>query len=329
VLKQIIRTGSAAAIALALSVSGANAEDFKAENPQCIAPSNPGGGWDFICRTTAKFLFDLEVIEDSMQVTNMSGGGGGVAFAHVTKERNEDNNLIVAASMSTSARIAQGIYEGATQDDVHFLATFGAEYGAIAVQADSKYESLTQMMDDIKADPRSVGIAGGSSVGSYDHIKPMLVAQKAGLEDVTQLKYVSFDGGGEAMTGLLSGATEALSGDFSEMLGFMESGDVRIIAILAPERLKNFPDIPTAKEQGYDVVGANWRGLYMPAGASDEAKEFWSNAIQTMAADAGFQKTLEDAAMAPFNNFGDDMYKFVEGSIEDITKLSKEIGIIV
>ncbi len=327
-LKQIIRTGSVAAIALAVSVSGANAEDFKAENPQCIAPSNPGGGWDFICRTTAKFLFDLEVIEDSMQVTNMSGGGGGVAFAHVTKERNEDNNLIVAASMSTSARIAQGIYEGATQDDVHFLATFGAEYGAIAVQADSKYQSLTQMMDDIKADPRSVGIAGGSSVGSYDHIKPMLVAQKAGLEDVTQLKYVSFDGGGEAMTGLLSGATEALSGDFSEMLGFMESGDVRIIAILAPERLKNFPDIPTAKEQGYDVVGANWRGLYMPAGASDEAKEFWSNAIQTMAADAGFQKTLEDAAMAPFNNFGDDMYKFVEGSIADITKLSKEIGII-
>ncbi len=327
-LHRIIRIGSAAAVAMTLGLSGAHAQDFKPENPQCIAPSNPGGGWDFICRTTAKFLFDLKVIEDSMQVTNMSGGGGGVAFAHVTKERNEDNNLIVAASMSTSARIAQGIYEGATQDDVHFLATFGAEYGAIAVRADSKYKTLTEMMDDIKADPRSVGIAGGSSVGSYDHIKPMLVAQKAGLEDVTKLKYVSFDGGGEAMTGLLSGATEALSGDFSEMLGFMESGDIRIIAILAPERLKNFPDIATAKEQGYDVVGANWRGLYMPAGASDEAKAFWSEAIQTMAADAGFQQTLEDAAMAPFNNFGDDMYNFVAGSIDDITKLSKEIGII-
>lgn len=304
------------------------AADFKAENPQCIAPSNPGGGWDFICRTTAKYLLDLKVIDDAMQVTNMSGGGGGVAFAHVTKERNEDNNLIVAASMSTSARIAQGIYKGAKQDDVHFLATFGAEYGAIAVKSDSKYKTLTQMMDDIKADPRSVGIAGGSSVGSYDHIKPMLIAQKAGLEDVTKLKYVSFDGGGEAMTGLLSGATEALSGDFSEMLGFLESKDIRILAILGPERLKNFPDIPTAKEQGYDVIGANWRGLYMPAGASDEAKEFWSKAIQTMAADEGFQKTLEDAAMAQFNNFGDDMYKFVAGSIEDVTKLSKEIGII-
>jgi len=309
-------------------IPGAFAQGFKAESPQCIAPSNPGGGWDFICRTTAKYLFDLGVIEDSMQVTNMSGGGGGVAFAHVTKERNDDNNLIVAASMSTSARIAQGIYEGAKQDDVHFLATFGAEYGAIAVKADSKYQTLKQMMDDILADPRSVGIAGGSSVGSYDHIKPMLIAQKAGMEDVTKMKYVSFSGGGEAMTGLLSGSTEALSGDFSEMLGFVESGDIRIIAILAPERLKNYPDMPTAKEQGYDVVGANWRGLYMPAGASDEAKEFWKNAIMTMSEDAGFQKTLEDAAMAQFNNFGDDMYQFVAGSIADITKLSKEIGII-
>lgn len=316
-----------AAISFA-GLPGIQAQAFEPENPECIAPSNPGGGWDFICRTTAKFLFDLELTEDTMQVTNMSGGGGGVAFAHVTKERNDDDNLIVAASMSTSARIAQGVYEGATKDDVHWLATFGAEYGAIAVKTDSPFQSLTDMMDAIAEDPRSVGIAGGSSVGSYDHIKPMLLAQAAGLEDVTQLKYVSFSGGGEAMTGLLSGATEALSGDFSEMLGFVESGDVRILAILAPERMENFPDVPTAKEQGYDVVGANWRGLYMPAGASDEAKAFWKNAIMTMTEDETFQKTLEDAAMAPFNNFGDDMDAFVAGSIEDITALSKDIGII-
>lgn len=317
-----------AALAFTLNTPAVMAADFKPESPECIAPSNPGGGWDFICRTTAKFLFDLGKIDDSMQVTNMSGGGGGVAFAHVTKERNDDNALIVAASMSTSARIAQGIYEDASKEDVHWLATFGAEYGAIAVPKDSEFQTLNDMMDAILKDPRSVGIAGGSSVGSYDHIKPMLVAQAAGLEDVTKLKYVSFSGGGEAMTGLLSGSVEALSGDFSEMLGFLESGDIRIIGILAPERLENFPDIPTAKEQGYDVVGANWRGLYMPVGASDEAKEFWKAAIMEMTEDEGFQASLEAAAIAPFNNFGDDMDTFVAGTIDDVTKLSKEIGII-
>lgn len=327
----MMRTACIAALALAATVtitSQSHAADFKAESPQCIAPSNPGGGWDFICRTTAKYLFDLGVIEDSMQVTNMSGGGGGVAFAHVTKERNDDNNLIVAASMSTSARIAQGIYKGASKEDVHWLATFGAEYGAIAVPKDSPFNNLGEMMGAIKMNPKSVGIAGGSSVGSYDHIKPMLIGQAAGMEDVTKIKYVSYSGGGEAMTGLLSGSVEALSGDFSEMLGFLESGDIRIIAILGPERLESHPDIPTAKEQGYDVIGANWRGLYMPAGASDEAKAFWKNAIMTMTKDDGFQDTLKAAAMASFNNFGDDMDNFVAGTIDDVTKLSKEIGII-
>jgi putative tricarboxylic transport membrane protein len=320
-------TFAAAVMMTALLPVGAQAE-FKAENPQCIAPSNPGGGWDYICRTTAKYLFDLGLIDDAMQVTNMSGGGGGVAFAHVTKERNEDNNLIVAASMSTSARIAQGIYEGATKESVHWLATFGAEYGAIAVDADSEYQSLNQIMDAIKADPRSVGIAGGSSVGGYDHIKPMLVAQAAGVEDVTKLKYVAFSGGGEAMTGLLSGSVQALSGDLSEMLGFLESGDIRIVAILSPERLSGHPDIPTAKEQGYDVIGANWRGLYMPAGASDEAKEYWKNAIQTMTESDAFQADLKAASIEPFNNFGADMDAYAAKTIEDVRTLSKEIGII-
>lgn len=320
---------AAAAFAVASFVPvAALAQDFEPENPQCIAPSNPGGGWDFICRTTARFLFDLGLTDDTMQVTNMTGGGGGVAFAHVTKERNDDNSLIVAASMSTSARIAQGIYKGASKDDVHWLATFGAEYGAIAVDADSEFQTLTDMMEAILEDPRSVGIAGGSSVGSYDHIKPMLLAQAAGMEDVTRIKYVAYSGGGEAMTGLLSGSVQAVSGDFSEMLGFVESGDIRIIGILAPERLKNYPDIQTAQEQGYDVVGANWRGLYMPKGASAEAKEFWKTAIMTMAESDDFKQALEDAAIEPFNNFGDDMDAFVQGTIDDVTKLSKEIGIL-
>ncbi len=325
---KIARVAAFAAVAVMAVFSTASVQAFEPENPQCIAPSNPGGGWDFICRTTAKNLFELGLIKDAMQVTNMSGGGGGVAFAHVTTERNNDNNLIVAASVSTSARLAQGIYKGASADDVHWLATFGAEYGAIAVKKDSKFQDLKQLMDAIKADPRSVGFSGGSSVGSYDHIKPMLLAKAAGVEDVTKLKYVAYSGGGEAMTGLLSNAVDVLSGDFSEIRGFVDSGDVRVLAVLGPKRLKAYPDIPTAVEQGYDVIGANWRGLYMPGGASDEAKEFWKNAIMKMTESEAFQKDLEAKAIEPFNNFGADMDKFVQNDIKNITQLSKEIGIL-
>ena len=301
---------------------------FEPENPECIAPAGPGGGWDFICRTTAKNLFQQGLIKNSMQVTNMSGGGGGVAFAHVTKERNNDNDLIVAASTSTTARLAQGIFKGANADSVYWLATFGAEYGVLAVKKDSPFKNLKELMDAVLADPRSVAFAGGSSVGGFDHIKPMLVARKAGLKDVRQLKYVAYAGGGEAMTGLLSGAVQVMSGDFSELRGFYESGDCRILAILAPERLKGFQDIPTAKEQGYDAIGANWRGLYMPAGASAEAKAFWANSIKKMTESEAFQKDLEAKAIEPFNNFGDDAEKFAKSDIKDIADLSREIGIL-
>ena len=316
-----------ASLFLLVSLSGTSLA-FQPENPECIAPAGPGGGWDFICRTTAKNLFELGLIDHAMQVTNMSGGGGGVAFAHVTKERNNDNDLIVAASTSTAARLAQGIYKGANADSVYWLATFGAEYGVLAVKKDSKFKNLKDLMDAVLANPRSVAFAGGSSVGGFDHIKPMLVARKAGLKDVRQLKYVAYSGGGEAMTGLLSGAVQVMSGDFSELRGFYESGDCRILAILAPKRLKGFSDIPTAKEQGYDVIGANWRGLYMPKGASAEAKEFWTNSIKRITESEAFQKDLEAKAIEPFNNFGADMDKFAKESIKDIADLSREIGIL-
>ena len=149
-------------------------------------------------------MHDLGLIDGTMQVTNMAGGGGGVAYAHVSKERNDDNNLIVAASNATTARLSQGAYPDSTADDVRFLATFGAEYGTIAVAKDSDIKDLKDLMNRVVADPRSIAWSGGSSVGGYDHIKPLLLANAAGLTDVTKLKYVAFDGGGEAMTALLS-----------------------------------------------------------------------------------------------------------------------------
>jgi len=315
-------------IAATLSAGTLSAEEFTPKNPECIAPSAPGGGWDFVCRTTARFLFEQGLIKETMQVSNMTGGGGGVAYAHVSKDRNEDNNLIVAASNGATSRLAQGAYPGATPDDVDWLATFGAEYGAIAVAKDSDYENLKDLMDAVLENPRQVAFAGGSAVGGYDHIKPLLLGKAAGIEDVRQMKYVAFSGGGEAITSLLSGSVTAVSGDFSEIRGFVESGDIRILAVLSPERLTNFQDLPTAREQGYDVLGANWRGLYMPKGASSEAKEFWTDAIRQMSESEEFEQYLIDASIEPFSNFGEDMDAFIAENIEEITTISREIGII-
>ncbi|MCB1386810.1 MAG: tripartite tricarboxylate transporter substrate binding protein [Nitratireductor sp.] len=302
---------------------------FMPEATECIAPANAGGGWDFTCRQVGKTMQDLGLVPGTMQVTNLAGGGGGVAYAEVANKRNEDNGLIIAASSATATRLAQGAYPGNTMDQMRWLGAVGADYGIIAVAANSDINTLPELMDMIKADPSSVSVAGGSAVGGWDHLKVLLAAQKAGVEDVRAVKYVAFDGGGEAVTQLLAGSVQAFTGDASEAKGFVESGDIKVIAILAPERLEgDFASFPTAKEQGIDVIGANWRGFYAPGGMSDAAYDYWVAAIADTYASDEWKQIMAQNGLAPLNLSGKEFQDFVAESVASITDLSKQIGLI-
>jgi len=104
---------------------------------ECIAPANPGGGWDFTCRQIGKILYDIGEVDAPVQVTNMAGAGGGLAFSTVVNERGDDNDLIIAASSATTTRLAQNAYGGATADQVRFVGAIGADPGVIVVAADN------------------------------------------------------------------------------------------------------------------------------------------------------------------------------------------------
>ncbi|WP_102106694.1 Bug family tripartite tricarboxylate transporter substrate binding protein [Oceaniglobus roseus] len=324
-----LRRGLTAAALIACAPLSALAQDFTPSNPECIAPANPGGGWDFTCRQVGKSLQDEGLIPSTMQVVNLSGGGGGVAFAEVVNKRNDDNDLIVAASSATATRLAQNAFPGNTMDQVRWLASVGADYGVIAVAKDSEINTLPKLMDKMKADPKSVAIGGGSAVGGWDHLKVLIAAQEAGIEDVRQVKYIAFAGGGEAVTQLLAGSLQAFTGDLSEAKGFVDSGDIKVLAVLAPERLGGeFADIPTAKEQGIDAIGANWRGFYAPGGMSDAAYDYWVDAIAKLYASDEWKQVMETNGLAPLDLHGAEFQAFVQESVNNITALSKEIGII-
>ncbi|MFY2822423.1 Bug family tripartite tricarboxylate transporter substrate binding protein [Ruegeria sp. MALMAid1280] len=315
-------SGAIAAAVFALSGVAASAQE-------CIAPANPGGGWDFTCRQVGKSLQDLGLIDQTMQVVNLAGGGGGVAFAEVVNKRGEDNELIVAASAATATRLAQGAYPGNTMDQVRWLAAIGADYGVIAVAADSAVNTLPELLDQIKADPASVSVAGGSAVGGWDHLKVLIAANAYGIEDVRSVKYIAFDGGGEAVTQLLAGSVQAFTGDISEAKGFVDSGDIKVIAVLAPDRLPGeFADFPTAKEQGVDAIGANWRGFYAPGGMTDDAYDDWVGKIGDLYASDEWKEVMAANGLAPLDLQGAAFQDFVAESVGQIQTISKEIGII-
>ncbi|MGO4851731.1 Bug family tripartite tricarboxylate transporter substrate binding protein [Phaeovulum sp. W22_SRMD_FR3] len=294
---------------------------------ECIAPANAGGGWDFTCRQIGKLLFDEKLVAAPVQVTNMAGAGGGLAYSYVVNERSSDEDLIVAASSATTTRLAQNAFGGATADQVRFVGAIAGDPGVIVVAKDSPYMTLKDLVEAIKADPGSVTFAGGSAAGGFDHMKPLQVLKAAGFTDIRKVKYIGVDGGADAITQTIGGHTQAMTGDMSETIGFIKSGEVRALAVLSSERIPGF-DIPTAKEQGYDVEAVNWRGLYVPKDISDDAFNLWASRLQAVADSAEWQAVMESNGLASFTLVGDDFQEWVNGVVAQTTEMSKEIGVI-
>ncbi len=298
-----------------------------AQTTECIAPSAPGGGWDFTCRTIARILSDLDLIDGNMQVTNMPGGVGAVTYAMVDGERPEDENLIVATSTVGVTQIAQGRYP-APLDAMRYIAMLGADVGLIAVNADSEIDDLAELTEIMANDPGSIVTAGSSGAGGWDHIRLLLVAREAGLEDLSALRWVQFDAGTDAVTQMMGNQVDVVSTDIGEIAGFVESGDIRVLAVLSDEPVPAFPDIPTAVSQGVDVTGYNWRGVYTGGDVSDEAYQAWVDRLETLYQSEEWQEAAEESGLLPIWRGGDEFTQYVQDQEEAMAEISREIGII-
>ncbi|MCW4150688.1 MULTISPECIES: Bug family tripartite tricarboxylate transporter substrate binding protein [Halomonadaceae] len=314
----------------AMTTFSSTAAAFEPEGKvECIAPSDPGGGWDFTCRSVGNVLQELDLVSGNVQTINMAGAGGGVAYGHTISKRAGDEELLVAASTATTTRLAQGQFPDMTADMVNWIGALGADYGIIAVSADSEYDDLNELMDALKEDPRSVKFAGGSAKGGWDHLKVLIAAQAAEVENLPRIAYLSYNNGGEALTQVIGGHVEAFTGDITEAQGFMESGDLKVLAVLSEERLPgDLSDIPTAREQGIDALGPNWRGFYMPADISDEAKQYWVDAMDTIYASDEWKNVMQQNGLMPFHMSAGEFETFVKDQIKDIEQLSTDIGLI-
>lgn len=301
-----------------------------AEQPQdrleCLAPADPGGGWDFTCRQFAATLREAGVTDQSMQTINMAGAAGGVAFAHVVSKREGNDGTVVAASSSNATRLAQDQYPGMSADDVTWLGTLGADYAVIAVREDSPIESLPQLLDTLKDDVKSVKFAGGSGVLGWDQINLLRVLSRGGLEPIRDVVYLDFNNGASAITQVLGGHLDVVVGDISEINPFREAGQLRVLAVLSDERLPPpLESLPTAKEQGVDVVAPNWRGFYAPAGLSEEDKAFWIDAIDRVYTNHHWQEIMQRNGLMPFHVTGQAFETFLDDQIDALRKTTRLI----
>lgn len=316
---------SAAAALLAASFSmSAFAADI--EKPECIAPANPGGGFDLTCRVAQTGL--QPHIAAPIQVNFMPGGIGAVAINLFNTTRTDDANAIVAFSSGSLLNMATGKYGEWGGDDVRFVASAGADYGAVIVKADSPFQTLADVMAAAKADITSVVIGAGGSVGSQDWMKAALLMKAEGL-DPKAMRYVAFDGGGESIAALLGGSIQVYTGDVAEMASHLDAGTMRILAVMSPERLPApFDVFPTTKELGYDAEWIILRGFYMGKNVSDEAYNAWADAFKAAYATPEFAAIQKDKGLLPLNMAGAEFDADAKARIGKMTEIAKEAGLI-
>jgi len=318
-----------ATAATCLGFAALPAAAFEPQNVECIAPANPGGGWDFTCRTVGRLMDEQDLVPGTVQITNMPGAVGAVAYANVASKRSGDENLIVAASTVGVTQIAQGRYPAGV-DEMRWIGMLGADVGTLMVGKDAPYADTQAVLDALKADPTSIVIGGSSAIGGWDHLRFLLLAQEAGVtaEQLGQIRWVEFSGGGDAVTQMMGGHIGAVLTDIGEIGGFIQSGDVVPLAVMSDERLPAYPDIPTAKEQGLDATGYNWRGFYIGGDVSDEAYEGWVAILEDLFQSEGWQEAAVGSGLTPIWRGGAEFEEFVRESEASMRDLSKTIGVI-
>lgn len=324
ILKKTLVAAATALIAL-VAVGVAHAEPSK---PECIAPAKPGGGFDLTCKLAQSALQNSKLLNAPMRVTYMPGGIGAVAYNTVIANRPAEGGTLVAYSGGSFLNLALGKFGKYNEDDVKWLAAVGADYGAIIVKADSPYKSLKDLIEATRKEPSKVVFGAGGSVGSQDWMKSALIAREAGI-DPKSMRYVAFEGGGEAITALMGGHVHAYSGDASEILGHLKGGRIKALAIMAPERLKGeLADIPTAIEQGYNVNWTITRGFYMGPKVSDADYQWWIAAFEKLQATPEFDKLRAERGLFPFNLTGAKLTENVKSEVARYKVIAKELGLL-
>lgn len=320
---------SVAALA-ALALSGCKKDEAQAgepKKPECIAPAKPGGGFDLTCKLAQSGLKDTNQLTKPMRVTYMPGGVGAVAYNKIVANDPANGDAIIAFSTGSLLNLAQGKFGQYTEKDVRWLAAVGTDYGMVAVNADSPLKTLQDLADALKKDPKSISFGAGGSVGGQDWLQTAMVAKAAGVNP-KDMSYVALEGGGEAVTAVLGNHISVVSAGIAEMGPHIESGKIRVLAVFSPNRLEGkLKDIPTAKEQGFDVEWPVIRGYYMGPKVSDESYNWWKTHFEAMMKDPKFAELRASRDLLPFAMTGDELNQYVAKTTEEMRALSKEFDL--
>jgi tripartite-type tricarboxylate transporter receptor subunit TctC len=238
------------------------AQDFPDKGPLEVTVLFPAGS---SADVTARVLADgmSQHLGQRVLVVNRPGAGGAIGYKHVASQKADGYSLVWNSnSISTTYHSGQLAFDYKAFDAV---ARVLSESVVIAVRADAKWKDLNDLIGEAKARPKAVSV-GHSGIGSHTHISLVALFSAAGVE-VNEVPF----GAAQVVPSLLGGHVDAVVQFPGALAAPLKQGQARLLATLTQARDPAWPDVATAREQGFDAALDAWRGIAVPRGTPREA----------------------------------------------------------
>lgn len=280
----------ASAVVVTLGVAQpAAAQGWKPERPvELLVSSAPGGSNDRIARIIQKIAQEQKLTPVPISVINRPGGNQTISRAYINQNPGDAHYLDVGNPTLIANQVAGRQQYG----DFTPIALMVNEFAAFTVRADSPLRNAQDLVAQLKKDPESVAV-GVSNRGGTNHLTLSLLAKAAGI-DARRLKVVVFKTNAEGLTAMLGGHIQLVSSAVATAVGQMRDGKARIISVSAPQRMGgDLAQVPTLREQGYDVSLSNWRAIIGPRGLNPAQVAFWEDVLSKVVATDEWKGVLE------------------------------------
>ena len=317
---------SALGLLLGLGVSQAEAAPWKPERPvELIVPSAPGGSFDKTARLIEKFARDGGLVTVPITVVNRAGGGGNLALAYL-QQRPKDGHSLMITSTALLANHIVGRSEH-TYRDLTPVVTLFSEYISTIVLPSSPFAEPKAFARQLQKDPAAITFGFCCAMGGGNHLAAAMLVKAVG-GDVKKMKNVVFKGAGNVTTAVLGGHIVAASNPASNVLGPLLEGKLRVVAVSAPERIGGaLKDVPTWKEQGFDVVMGLWRNLIGPSGMPPEHLRYWEQTLHKLTRSKAWQAELERNMWKDTFKDSAETKQYLDGQYRTLSELLSDVGL--
>ena len=238
-----------------------------------IVHNSPGAGNDLFTRAIVDILSREKIVTAPMVVMNKVGGSGAVAVSYVMQRKGDPYTLFTAATAPLTTMIKRRI----SLDEFTPLCRLVLDPKVLAVSGSSPYKNISDLITAAKATRKGVKMAFGS-VGGSDHMIGSMIQKATGAE----FNMISFKSGNEAVTAVLGGHADFTTGNPVEIAGLVDAGKLRMLGMLSEQRSPFFPNLPTLREKGVDVVFAELRGMFLTKDVSPEIFKYWETAFDKL-----------------------------------------------